>query len=354
MTPNTTLQIVDQPTLRRIAPAGPPSMGRAAFEQWQRSFDTLMGMLADSVGADSPDERHAAHRLEYHAVHTDGPAGRTLAECAALNASRLPAEVRMVARALAESTWQLYDVVGDAEPGVLLRRIHDDASFVCHAFQGGAGVFAGEVYALRLLDAGRFVASTLPIHIAPARATTLAARLEQEYASRASAWSWTQYLAERGSRMILESLEQTSARLVDTSATPDPLTCKAETSIPSADWERLERWYARLAHTRTDARLLRVTLPTGRIANAYGRADNLVVEVRDGDNSGFIRVWSGDEDGAFPEDTVGIDDGGHVVFAARQDADHVWHDITRADLERLVGAMRWVAVQSALGESKAA
>jgi hypothetical protein len=345
-----------QQTPRHIVPTGPQFMARPAFDEWQRSFDMLLAMLKN--GADeqqaSHGGRYAPYWLEYHAVRTTGPAGRTLAACAALNQNKLPVGIRPVARALPDSSWQLYDVVDDAEPGALLRRIHDDATFVCHAFENTAGVFAGEVYALRLVDAGRFVASTLPIHIPNDRVMTLAANLEQEYASRASVWNWNEYLRERGARLILETLEEDVSHAIGPDTYElDPLTSPSETRVPKEQWERMGRWYHRLADSRVDSRLLRVDLPSGCVADAYGSLDNLVFEVR-GDDGGFVRVWSPEDGAAFDQDDGWRDAQGRLVLAAKQDGERVWHDVTPADVERLVGAMRWVAVHSALGASKAA
>ncbi|MGM0556710.1 MAG: hypothetical protein ACQEVA_10065 [Myxococcota bacterium] len=339
-----------------IVPDGPPFLARPAYQTWRRSFDMLLAMLKDGAGEHTDtDGPFAPYWLEHRAIHTTGPAGRTLAECAALNQHKLPVEIRPVVRSLPGSTWQLYDIVEDLDPGVRLRRIHDDASFACHGFEGGAGVFAGEVYALRLVDAGRFVAATLPLHIPTDRVTSLAARLEQEYVSRSSVWTWDEYLRERGSRLILEVMEDDAERAAasDTHAL-DPLTTPTELTVPKEQWQRMARWYHRLAELRVSSRLLRVDLPSGRVADAYGGSNNMVFEVREEDAGGFLRVWAPEDGGAFPEDDEWRDRDGRLVLAARQDAERVWHDVTPADVERLIGAMRWVAVHSALGEPKAA
>ena len=341
---------------RHIVPDGPAFMTEASFASWRDSFDMLLAMLRDAVDRPAPNAQNLSEQWrEFRALRERGPAGRTLAECAALNCRKLPANIRSAARHLPTTTLELYDVVDDAEPGVLLRRLHDDATFVCHAIESGAGVFAGEIYALRLVDTGRFLAATLPAHVPGSASTQLAARLEQEYASRSSSWTWRIYLQTHGSRLILEELgEPRRATMSATDTDADPLTSPAETDVPRHAWKRLARWYSRVSTLLSDSRLTRYELPSGRVGDIYGSSECPVFELRDsGDGGGFWRVWSSAREDAFPEDAIWFDDD-RVVLAARQDADRVWHDITTADVERLIGAMRWVAVHSAIDASKAA
>jgi hypothetical protein len=344
-------------TVRRIVPTGPDCMSEEAFSRWQRRFDMLMKMLRESVFARvgrSTTEQLEAQRLERAAIALNGPAGRTLADCAAMNCAKLPAEIRAAARALPDSTLQLYDVVEPHGTGVVVRRIHDDANFVCHAIESDAGVITGEVYAIRLVDAGRFLAATLPTHVPAPKATHLAARLEQEFASRSNTWTWHEYLRSHGSPLILDVLDE--AEQVPSSAAdqaPDPLTSPSETSVGKQTWGRLARWYQRVAGLRGDDRLSRIELPTGCVADVYGSTEHTVFEVRN-DDGGFLRVWSSGRDGAFRQDAEWSDANGRVVLAARQDGDHVWHDVTSADIEQLIAALRWVAVHSAIGDSRAA
>ena len=348
---------IKDPRLQRLDADLPPGLSRATFSRWRQSFQLLMQMLRDRVqpvdGLGPPGDR--PHQLEFMALHKPGPAGRTLGTCASLHVDKLPAEIRPIAAALSGSTWELFEVVGRQGTGLLLRRIHDDTELVFHAFEGHTGLFAGEVYALRLLNAGRFLASTAPIHIRHRDVMGLAARLEHEFASR-SVWTWPEYLHVRGSELILAYVvEPPSAELSIAPPGIDPLTSPSHTAISRRTWRRLARWYGRLRDVRYDARCQQMEPPSGGSVCVYGRPDCPVIEVRD-DKEGpdFCRIWSSSETGHFPEDAAWSSDDTPPVLAARQDASKIWHDLTEPQLEMLIGTLRWLAVQFSLGESRAA
>ena len=108
-----------------------------------------------------------------------------------------------------------------------------------------------------------------------------------------------------------------------------------------------------------DARLTRFELPSGRVAQVFGPPTNLNFELHEASGRGsgdgeFLRVWPGGEQGVFPEDSEWSNGDGEVILAARRDVRHIWHDVTTADVERLICAMRWVVLHGALGGSRAA
>lgn len=223
--------------------------------------------------------RLRASQHEFAAFAVANARGQTLVECALHEAEALPRQVRAYLPALAESTWELYEVVArvpapadGAAPGVRLRRLNDDALFDVLGLERGACPHVGEVAGWRVFDAGGFLAAPHALPIPRDEVVSILSQLNLE----ASKWSGETdgvasagrqaYMRARGNLLMLNHCVRSARhRLYDTDAYrlgaptdtcdapqyADGLVSPAESDLPADDWRRLAQAFSVLEISAT-------------------------------------------------------------------------------------------------------
>jgi|GEM_PF-6848450 len=231
----------------------------------------------DTWHADAPNLlRLGASQHEFAAFAIRNSRGQTLVECALHEADALPPEVRAYLPALAESTWELYEVMerkpalgfhhGDGpQPVVRLRRLYDDAFFDVHALESGACPQLGEVGGWRIFDAGGFLAAPRALPIPRDIVVSILSQLNLE----ASKWSREAggckrparhaYMRARGNLLMLNHCVRSAKhRLCDKDAyvicepasypaghqRAGGLVSPAESDLPADYWRRLAQAFS--------------------------------------------------------------------------------------------------------------
>lgn len=314
------------------------------------------------------------HLYEFAAFHVPGATGRTMTECAVDAAHLLPEEVRSLLPALAASYWELFEVVGLGDGGALeLRRLHDNETLELQAMSHTQPLVRGTVCAFRLVDAGDFVAAPTALVPEQEGLTELVSRLECEqpgpFDTRAD------YMRYRGSALILAHvIRRHRDRLAAWRPMPEPSVSLVESELDAEAWRRLDAAFglleAAVADSLTGVAPLVLSVPDGGVCsiarNGQWPALTLFESMQEqlewqesGHASRFVRAWRARADELFDEDvelleSVGLqpEQGGAVVAVGLDGG--VWDDVDATQIDRLVEACRWVALQVQSGGELAA
>jgi hypothetical protein len=314
------------------------------------------------------------HLYEFAAFHVPGSTGRTMAECAVDAAHLLPEEVRGLLPRLAASYWDLFEVVGLTDSGALgLRRLHDNVSVELSALERDLPLMHHTVVACRRFDAGGFVAAPVPLMPEQEGLAQLVSQLECEqpgpFDTRAD------YMRYRGSALILaHAIRRHRDRLAGWRPMPEPSVSLVESELDAEAWRRLDAAFglleAAVADSLTGVAPLVLSLPDGGVCsiarNGPWPALTLFESMREqlewqesGHASRFVRAWRARADELFGEDvelleSVGLqpEQDGAVVAVGLDGG--VWEDVDATQVDRLVEACRWVALQVQSGGELAA
>ncbi len=377
--------------------ARPPGHDAESYAAWQIEFGRLMAELRRAGRRVVGRTRHPTvlalldglqrgdadpvgfglveHVYEFAAFHVPGPSGCTMVECALDAAVHLPEQLADCLPGLADSHWELFEVVGLTDAGGLeLRRLFDDAVLELHALERAQPLVKETVVALRVFDAGGFLAA--PVALVPEQdgLSQLVSLLECEQPGPFDTRS--EYMRYRGSALILQhALRGHRRRLVaERRPMPEPQVSLAESELDANVWQRLDAAFSLVERTAsemlTGVEPLVLELADAGIATIERNGPSIAVTLFEtakaqyrwqtsGQAKHFVRAWRAGEAELFAEDValleeLGLEPRQNGATVAIKLGGGLWKDVDEHDIERLVEVCQRVALRIQMGGEMAA